>query len=57
VVYCTVFGTGISYMIKLVARGPDAPLGQAEKTLHRRPARPLSAAPDDVDPAVDLAKD
>jgi cytochrome d ubiquinol oxidase subunit I len=56
-VYCTVFGTGISYMIKLVARGPDALLGQAEELLHRRPARPLPAAPDDVDPAVDLAKE
>jgi cytochrome d ubiquinol oxidase subunit I len=57
VMYCAVFGTGISYMIKLVARGPDALLGQAEELLHRRPARPLSAAPDDVDPAVDLAKE
>src|SRR6266404_2961030 len=57
VVYCAVFGTGISYMIKLVARGPDALRGQAEELLHRRPARPLSAAPDDVDPAVDLAKE
>jgi len=25
--------------------------------LHRRPARPLSAAPDHVDPAVDLVKE
>jgi len=56
-VYCTVFGTGISYMIRLVARGPDASLGQAEEMLHRRPARPLSAAPDHVDPAVDLVKE
>jgi cytochrome bd ubiquinol oxidase subunit I len=56
VVYCTVFGTGISYMIKLVARGPDASLSQAEEILHRRAVR-LFAAPDDVDPAVDLVKD
>jgi cytochrome d ubiquinol oxidase subunit I len=57
VMYCAVFGTGISYMIKLVARGPDEPLGQAEERLHRRPARPLSAAPDNVDPAIDLGKE
>ncbi|MDQ0391310.1 cytochrome ubiquinol oxidase subunit I [Labrys monachus] len=55
VMYCAVFGTGISYMLKLVAKGPEegpdggsaAGPGQAA-----RPARPLSAAPDDIDPAV-----
>ncbi|AGG88830.1 cytochrome bd-type quinol oxidase, subunit 1 [Rhodanobacter denitrificans] len=55
VMYFAVFGTGVSYMLKLVAKGPgesgdaspsDDP-GQA-----RRPARPLSAAPDDIDPAL-----
>jgi cytochrome d ubiquinol oxidase subunit I len=55
--YCVVFGTGISYMLKLVAKGPgtddreesarDRDRGQA-----LRPARPLSAAPDDINPAI-----
>jgi cytochrome d ubiquinol oxidase subunit I len=54
VMYFAVFGTGISYMIKLIARGPEelGPNGaqtEAEGALRRRPARPLSAAPDDVD--------
>lgn len=57
--YCAVFGAGISYMLKLVVRGPDdqAPDGvsrQAEGQFGRA-ARPLSAAPDDLDPAIDLA--
>ena len=55
VMYFAVFGTGVSYMLKLVAKGPAASddghpphdEGQA-----KRPARPLSAAPDDVDPAI-----
>jgi cytochrome bd ubiquinol oxidase subunit I len=59
VMYFAVFGTGISYMMKLIARGPEelgsngAPTG-AEGAHRRTPARPLSAAPDDVDPAIDL---
>jgi cytochrome d ubiquinol oxidase subunit I len=57
VMYCAVFGTGISYMIKLIARGPDEPLGQAEEGRHRRAARAPSAAPNDVDPAIDLGKE
>ncbi|WP_142781692.1 cytochrome ubiquinol oxidase subunit I [Agrobacterium sp. T29] len=53
VMYFAVFGTGISYMLKLVARGPDK---SHDDTPHNpgqspRPARPLSAAPDDIDPA------
>jgi cytochrome d ubiquinol oxidase subunit I len=52
VTYCAVFGTGISYMLKLVARGPEQSSSQAAAGLHRRPARPLSAAPDAVDPAI-----
>ncbi len=52
VMYCAVFGTGISYMLKLVARGPEQSSSQAAAGLHRRPARPLSAAPDAVDPAI-----
>jgi cytochrome d ubiquinol oxidase subunit I len=59
VMYTAVFGTGISYMLKLVAKGPEtggreAAPGDAEAP-NRRPARPLSAAPDAVDPAVALA--
>jgi cytochrome d ubiquinol oxidase subunit I len=57
VVYFFTFGSGISYMLKLVAGGPDAASGHTAHELHRRPARPLSAAPDDVDPAPDLEKD
>jgi cytochrome d ubiquinol oxidase subunit I len=56
VMYVTVFGTGIRYMLMLVAKGPQSygqdtpdPEGQT-----RRPARPLSAAPDRIDPAIDL---
>ncbi|MFK3691040.1 cytochrome ubiquinol oxidase subunit I [Agrobacterium tumefaciens] len=52
VVYFTVFGLGISYMLKLVGKGPaegqDHDGTPGGKTM--RPARPLSAAPDDVDP-------
>lgn len=52
--YCAVFGTGISYMLKLVGKGPEKgahkPVAEDEQV--KRPARPLSAAPDDVDPAI-----
>jgi cytochrome d ubiquinol oxidase subunit I len=55
VMYCAVFGTGISYMLKLVAKGPGTN-GDTKKAPDRsqvmRPARPLSAAPDDVNPAT-----
>ena len=57
--YFVVFGTGVRYMLKLVAKGPEShgddhppqDVGQSS-----RPARPLSAAPDHIDPAVDAAK-
>jgi cytochrome d ubiquinol oxidase subunit I len=53
VMYCTVFGTGISYMVKLVAKGPQEG-GEGEHVRREgqvlRPARPLSAAPDNVNP-------
>jgi cytochrome d ubiquinol oxidase subunit I len=55
VTYIAVFGTGISYMIKLIVRGPEQSPGWTEEGPHRRPARPLSAAPD-VDPAIDLGR-
>ncbi|QTH24447.1 cytochrome ubiquinol oxidase subunit I [Rhizorhabdus wittichii] len=55
VMYAIVFGTGISYMLKLVAKGPHP--GEDEAPPHdldqsQRPARPLSAAPDDIDPSL-----
>jgi cytochrome d ubiquinol oxidase subunit I len=53
--YCAVFGTGIRYMLKLVAMGPSTD-DKEESARNRgqalRPARPLSAAPDDVNPAI-----
>ena len=56
VVYFAVFGTGISYMLKLVAKGPQARSPEdvtAERDVqNRRPSRPLSAVPDSFDPDV-----
>ena len=55
VMYFSVFGTGISYMLKLVAKGPeeidhkDRPAGHGQVL---RPARPLSGTPDNIDPAI-----
>jgi cytochrome bd ubiquinol oxidase subunit I len=51
VVYVIVFGIGISYMLKLVGKGPEHSEPEAvEDDRHaRRPARPLSAAPDQLD--------
>jgi len=50
VVYIGVFGTGISYLLKLMARGPDRQSGATSPAEgdrpHHRPSRPLSAAPD-----------
>lgn len=56
VMYVAVFGTGVSYMLKLVARGPH-PHEEAAGIDHGegqslRPSRPLSAAPDNIDPAL-----
>lgn len=48
-VYCVVFGIGLSYMLKIAGRGParfeEPPV--LDEAL-RRPARPLSAAPDTI---------
>jgi cytochrome bd ubiquinol oxidase subunit I len=61
--YFTVFGTGILYMLKLITKGPedhdpDEPGGRPDGTpLNQRPSRPLSAAPDNVDPAIQLGKE
>jgi cytochrome d ubiquinol oxidase subunit I len=55
VMYIAVFATGGSYMLKLVAKGLDRHDGGApphEPGQSQRPARPLSAAPDDIDPAL-----
>jgi cytochrome d ubiquinol oxidase subunit I len=50
VMYFAVFGTGVSYMLKLVAKGPEArgPDDEAgeRNAQNRRPSRPLSAVPD-----------
>ncbi|MEJ0093537.1 MAG: cytochrome ubiquinol oxidase subunit I [Methylocella sp.] len=54
VMYFIVFGTGVIYMLKLVAKGPDHV--SAEDDAHgpniQRPARPFSAAPDEIGPAI-----
>ena len=52
IVYFAVFGIGARYMLKLVAKGPKvedqaAPHDEGQAL---RPSRPMSAAPDDVDP-------
>ncbi len=48
VMYLRVFGTGISYILKLAAHGPD---GSGSNVGHTpTPSRPLSAAPDNIDP-------
>jgi cytochrome d ubiquinol oxidase subunit I len=56
VMYFAVFGTGVSYMLKLIAKGPEHHEPEIGKPDDRgqaqRPARPLSAAPDTIDPAV-----
>jgi cytochrome d ubiquinol oxidase subunit I len=50
VIYCAVFGTGISYLLKVAAAGPDrSPPTPDTDQPHHRPARPLSAAPN-IDP-------
>jgi cytochrome d ubiquinol oxidase subunit I len=50
VVYCAVFGTGISYLLRVVATGPDrSPPTPAPEHPNLRPARPLSAGPG-IDP-------
>jgi cytochrome bd ubiquinol oxidase subunit I len=54
IVYCSVFGFGISYLLRLIAFGPDRAGGTSEPAdadvPRMRPARPLSAAPD-IDPS------
>ncbi len=52
VMYVIVFGVGVSYLLKLIARGPDEEGDDpaADDYTPGRPARPLSAAPDDINP-------
>lgn len=50
--YFTVFGTGVRYMLKLAAAGPGATEPEAEPGMIQRAARPLSGAPDSVHPAA-----
>jgi cytochrome d ubiquinol oxidase subunit I len=55
VMYVAVFGTGISYMLKLVAKGPQPYDEHAPEPSPQsgRPTRPLSAVPDRIDPAIE----
>jgi cytochrome bd ubiquinol oxidase subunit I len=52
VLYFALFGIGVSYMLKLVAKGPGGQGLEAEPEIFQRPARPLSGAPDIVDPVT-----
>lgn len=55
VVYLIVFGIGVRYMLKLAAKGPEGnepEPGEEDSLGTARPARPLSAAPDQMEPAV-----
>jgi cytochrome d ubiquinol oxidase subunit I len=57
VMYFAVFGTGVSYMLKLVGKGPEASSHDDDAAGERgaqirRPSRPLSAAPDPFNPSV-----
>ncbi len=57
VVYFAVFGAGVSYMLKLVAKGPEQHYPEDEPggdTKLKRPARPLSAAPEGINPGIEL---
>lgn len=54
VMYFAVFGIGVSYMLKLVAkgpeaRGPDDAARERDRQNNKRPSRPLSAGPDSHD--------
>jgi len=55
VMYVAVFGTGISYMLKLAAKGPQSYDEHSPEPSPQsgRPTRPLSAVPDRIDPAIE----
>jgi cytochrome d ubiquinol oxidase subunit I len=48
-VYFAVFGTGVVYLLKLVAKGPDGGELPEPPVLHQRPMRPLSAVSEPID--------
>ncbi|HWK66624.1 MAG TPA: cytochrome ubiquinol oxidase subunit I [Rhizobiaceae bacterium] len=55
VVYFFVFGIGVRYMLRLVGKGPvidEEDPSEDERHSSGRPARPLSAAPDQMDRAT-----
>ena len=55
VIYFFVFGTGITFMLKMVGHGPEE-YGNEKSPSNPgqigRPSRPLSAAPDDIDSSL-----
>jgi cytochrome d ubiquinol oxidase subunit I len=53
ILYAAVFGTGIRYLLQIVARGPQSLDGHSPEPDPEtgRPARPLSAVPDRLDAA------
>jgi len=54
VMYCAVFGTGIGYVIKLIAKGPDdRGIAGEEQASVMRSARPLSTEPNAIGPAAE----
>jgi cytochrome d ubiquinol oxidase subunit I len=55
--YTGVFGTGIRYILQLIARGPEPLDGHDAGPETGRPARPLSAVPDRLDPSIILGSD
>jgi cytochrome d ubiquinol oxidase subunit I len=48
IVYCSVFGVGYSYMMRLIRKGPQQHEGHEDDT-EGRPARPLSAVKETLD--------
>jgi cytochrome d ubiquinol oxidase subunit I len=57
VLYTGVFGTGIRYVLQLIARGPEPLDGHEPSPETGRPARPLSAVPDRLDTSILLGRD
>ncbi len=53
VIYCSVFGVGYGYMMRLIKKGPEAHEGEHHEEggpgKHRTPARPLSAVNEKLD--------
>ncbi|VEA74222.1 Uncharacterised protein [Serratia rubidaea] len=49
VVYCSVFGVGYAYMMRLIRKGPQPHEGQQPDDTEGRPARPLSAVKEHLD--------